>query len=389
MASEKQESTDAAAMPPALLPPLCPPAARLAWKPVTAASSGPEGGSSVRLHSWGRDPPGPGRQSALPNPGSCHRGMGQHAGEPFTLRGLGEDTPRRFPKKRHTARGGTARRERVSRRGALPRLLRGKTPHSPPPQESAMLGRPPSPRSPRSRQPHSPPAPCGAGENRERRRRRGPGLGSRPPPPASPPLTHRAVRHVSAAAADPSARRPPGRGEPGSHSPVPRAAVPHCPAPRCASGREGASALTHPARSPSAAAGSSRSRPTPPYDRRKDSRKNRPHIPSRPARPRRLCPPGAPPPFPGAAATTASSPPCTEGTRACSPRSPVREIPFHFLPPPVSRDAPARSGTQGGRRRLPPARRYPRGGSPGPAGGRRRRDPRYQYSREITARKIW
>lgn len=168
MASEKQARRDATATPPALLQPLCPPPASPASKRVTQLL--PRGPTELpacgctRGEGTRRDLP---REPVIPSAGGCHRARGRHGGlclgRPLSLRGPGEDAPRRLPRKGRAARGSSARRERVSRRGALPRLLKGKTPHSPPPQESAMLGRPPSPRSPRSRRPRRPPAPCGVG----------------------------------------------------------------------------------------------------------------------------------------------------------------------------------------------------------------------------------
>lgn len=88
----------------------------------------------------------------------------QGIGQPIALRDPGEDAPRPPLPGRGARREAAAPGGRGSPAAGTAPAARGKTPYSPPPQESAMLGRPPSPRRPRSRRPRCPSASRGLGE---------------------------------------------------------------------------------------------------------------------------------------------------------------------------------------------------------------------------------
>ncbi|XP_037982863.1 basic proline-rich protein-like [Motacilla alba alba] len=152
---------------------------------------------------------------------------------------------------------------------------------------------------PPAAKPTAPPpfrVPRTAGEG-DRRHRRSVHPGARPPLPPR----HRSHAALSAMLARrPLTLRPPPptlsrvRG-----SRCPPARAPHCgPAPPGAPGDRGSSGSDSFRRSPSAAAGGSRSRPTPPGEERAAGGTG--PIPKPPRQsPPRFCPPAAPPPFPG------------------------------------------------------------------------------------------
>lgn len=92
------------------------------------------------------------------------RQLPQGTGQPLSLRDPGEDAPRPPLPGRGVLREAAAPGGRGSPAAGTAPAVRGKTPYSPPPQESAMLGRPPSPRCPRSRRPRRPSASRGLRE---------------------------------------------------------------------------------------------------------------------------------------------------------------------------------------------------------------------------------
>lgn len=282
---------------------------------------------------------GPAPQPVLPAPAAA-------TGQPLSLRDPGEDAPRPPLPGKSALRAAAAPGGRGSPAAGTAPAVRGKAPYSPPPQESAMLGRPPSPRCPRSRRPRRRFAFRGL---REKGPAAPPQRSARCPAsaPAPSPLARSAGRHVSAAAVDPP---PAGAAAfPGAGVPLPalgpRTAAPHRPARR---GTGGAPALTHSAAlhlPPPVAAGLA------PRRRAEKGQQEEPapspnlpgshhhgtarRVPLRPFRAPR-------PPLPVPPSTAPSPRPRAGGSR------------YRSRPPPVTTDAPARSGARGGRRRCSP-----------------------------------
>ncbi|XP_053837010.1 uncharacterized protein LOC128809209 [Vidua macroura] len=288
-----------------------------------------------------------------PSPASAPKGTLQHPhrspccqprllpqgiGQPLALRDPGEDAPRPpLPRQGRPARGSSARWARVSSRGHC-LGCEGEDTVQPPSagiRHVRAAAEPPLPAEPAAPPPFCVPRTAGEGDRRHRRSVH-PGVR-----PLLPPR-HRSHAALSAMLARrPLTLRPPPpppsrvRG-----SRCPPARPPHCgPAPPGAPGDRGSSGSDSFRRSPSAAAGGSRSRPTPPGGERAAGGTGPIPKPPRPSPPR-YCPPAAPPPFP-ATTTTAPRP----SLHCPEPQAPGRGKPL-TLPPAAGdhrRSGPVRS----------------------------------------------
>lgn len=410
-ASEERRHGHATSTSPASLPPASQPSLEACH---TAAPPGPDGAACVRVHPRGRDPPRPAAGASDPERGRLPQGEGTArralSGAAALLEGSGRGRPPPPPPE-------GARCERQQRPAGTGLPPRGTAPAA----EGEDTTQPPSAGIRHVRAAAEPPLPAEPAAPPPSRALRGRGKGGNGghgaalAPVPGLPLPPRRLPHAGLSAMlawrplTPSARR--GAGGPGARPLAPpRVAAPHRPAPRCAPGRRGSFGSDSSRRSPSAAAGGSRSRPTPPGGERAAGGTGPIPLPAqhRHGGWRRCRPPGAPPPFSGAAATAPLPllPPGGVGGWVGEEQGPSSPLPpqpppsprprggessFHSLPPPVSGDAPARSGARGGRRRFPPTRPPPppRTRAPARRGGQGRQGPRHRYSREITARKIW